>query len=118
VKTGISMHNAAYTQQPYLNQNCFTDPGDQQPGNAPRYFSNIRGDSIRNFDVSFMKSLTLPRESRMEFHVDLFNFHQHAAVCVSGLWLSGRHIRYRELDGGRLHAAPPAVRRALPVLTF
>ncbi len=74
VRTGISMHNAAYTQQPYLNQNCFTDPGDQQPGNAPRYFSNIRGDSIRNFDVSFMKSLTLPRESRMEFHVDLFNF--------------------------------------------
>ncbi len=74
VTTGISMHNAAYTQQPYLSQNCFADPGDQQPGNSPRYFSNIRGDSIRNFDVSFMKSLTLPRESRMEFHVDLFNF--------------------------------------------
>ena len=74
VKTGISMHNAAYTQQPYLNSNCFADPGDQQAGNAPRYFSNIRGDSIRNFDVSFMKSATLPRESRVEFHVDLFNF--------------------------------------------
>ncbi len=74
VTTGISIHNAAYTQQPYLNTNCFADPGDQQPGNAPRYFSNIRGDSIRNFDVSFMKSETLPRESRVEFHVDLFNF--------------------------------------------
>ncbi|MGC2583560.1 MAG: hypothetical protein WA399_15755, partial [Acidobacteriaceae bacterium] len=74
VTTGISIHNAAFTQQPYLNTNCFADPGDQQPGNAPRYFSDIRGDSIRDFDVSFMKSETLPRESRLEFHVDLFNF--------------------------------------------
>ncbi|MGB7549504.1 MAG: TonB-dependent receptor [Terracidiphilus sp.] len=74
VKTGISMHNAAYTQQPYLNSDCFADPGDQQSGNAPRYFANIRGDSIRNFDVSFMKAESLPRESRLEFHVDFFNF--------------------------------------------
>ncbi len=74
VRTGISMHNAAYTQQPYLNSSCFADPGDQQAGNAPRYFSDIRGDSIRSFDVSFMKSATLPREGHLEFHVDLFNF--------------------------------------------
>jgi hypothetical protein len=74
VRTGISMHNAGYTQQPYLNSNCFADPGDQQAGNAPRYFSNIRGDSIRDFDVSMMKGLDLPRESRLEFHVDFFNF--------------------------------------------
>jgi hypothetical protein len=74
VTTGISIHRAAYAQQPYLNSQCFADPGDQQAGNAPRYFSSIRGDSIRNFDVSFMKSATLPRESRLEFHVDLFNF--------------------------------------------
>ena len=74
VRTGISMHNAGYTQQPYLNSNCFADPGDQQAGNAPRYFSNIRGDSIRDFDVSFMKSIDLPRESHVEFHIDLFNF--------------------------------------------
>lgn len=74
VTTGMSIHHAAFTQQPYLNSTCFADPGDQQPGNAPRYFSNIRGDSIRDFDVSFMKSEKLPRESQLEFHVDLFNF--------------------------------------------
>ncbi|HEX5235824.1 MAG TPA: TonB-dependent receptor [Silvibacterium sp.] len=72
--TGISMHRAAFTQQPYLNAGCFADPGDQQPGNAPRYSSNIRGDSIRNFDVSFMKSLILRHESPLELHLDLFNF--------------------------------------------
>lgn len=74
VRTGISMEDAAYTQNPYLNSNCFRDPGDQQPGNAPRYFSNIRGDSIRDMDFSLMKAETLPRESRLEFHVDFFNF--------------------------------------------
>ena len=71
----VSVHRAAYAQQPYLNSQCFADPGDQQAGNAPRYFSNIRGDSIRNFDVSFMKSATLPRESRgfhMAFQLALF----------------------------------------------
>jgi hypothetical protein len=73
-KTGISIHNAAFTQQPYLNANCFADPGDQQAGNAPRYFSNIRGDGIRDFDVSFSKTEPLPRETHLEFHVDLFNF--------------------------------------------
>ncbi len=73
VKSGISMHRAAFAQQPYLNADCFADPGDQQPGNAPRYFSNVRGDGIRNFDVSFMKTETLLRESHLEFHVDIFN---------------------------------------------
>lgn len=74
VLTGISVHRAAFTDQPYLNSSCFADPGDQQAGNAPRYFSNIRADGIHNFDVSFSKSVTLPRESHLELHADFFNF--------------------------------------------
>ncbi len=74
VKTGMSMHHAGFTQQPYLNANCFADPGDQMPGDAPRYFSQARGDGIRNYDVSFMKSIDMPRDSHVEFHVDFFNF--------------------------------------------
>jgi len=27
----------------YLNQDCFGDPGDNIPGDAPRHFSNIVG---------------------------------------------------------------------------
>ncbi len=74
VLTGISVHRAAFTDQPYLNAGCFADPGDQQAGDAPRYFSNIRADGIHNFDVSFSKNITLPRESQLELHADLFNF--------------------------------------------
>ena len=74
VLNGMSVHHAAYTGQPYLNANCFADPGDQLPGNAPRYFSNVRADGIHNFDVSFSKNIALPRESQLELHADFFNF--------------------------------------------
>ncbi len=71
---GISPHRAALDQIPYLNNNCFADPGDQQPGNAPRYFSNIRGDGVHNFDVSFSKNFALGEERQLEVHADFFNF--------------------------------------------
>jgi hypothetical protein len=74
VLTGISVHRAAFSDQPYLNAGCFADPGDQQAGNAPRYFSNIRADGIHNFDVSCSKNISLPRESQLELHADFFNF--------------------------------------------
>ena len=53
LKTGTSVHSAALSWQnaspaAYLNANCFADPGDQVPGNAPRYFSGLRTDGIHN----------------------------------------------------------------------
>lgn len=75
--TGLTMgnpHNAAVNQVPYLNSSCFADPGDQQPGNAPRYFSNIRGDGIHNFDVSFSKNFNFGEVQRLEVHAEFFNF--------------------------------------------
>jgi Carboxypeptidase regulatory-like domain/TonB dependent receptor len=74
VLTGISVHRAAFSDQPFLNANCFADPGDQQAGNAPRYFSNIRADGIHNFDVSFSKNITVVHENQLELHADFFNF--------------------------------------------
>ncbi len=74
VLTGISVHRAAFTDQPYLNAGCFADPGDQQAGDAPRYFSNVRADGIHNFDVSFSKNITIARENQLELHADFFNF--------------------------------------------
>jgi len=74
VLNGISVHRAAFTDQPYLNAGCFADPGDQHAGNAPRYFSNIRADGIHNFDVSFSKNITVVHENQLELHADFFNF--------------------------------------------
>jgi len=48
--------------------------GDQQPGNAPRYISQLRSEGIHQADLSLEKSHSLGGEKRqLEVHVDCFN---------------------------------------------
>jgi hypothetical protein len=72
--TGISIHKAGEYGLPYLNSSCFADPGDQQPGNAPRYISQLRTDGIHQADLSLEKAHNFGGEKgQLEFHVDCFN---------------------------------------------
>lgn len=72
--SGISAHQSALTGQSTLISNCFADPGYEQPGNAPRYFSNLRTDGIHNIDVALAKTF-VPREGmRLEVRGEFFNF--------------------------------------------
>ncbi|MGC1783098.1 MAG: TonB-dependent receptor [Acidobacteriaceae bacterium] len=72
--TGISIHHAAEYGVPYLNANCFADPGDQQAGDAPRYFSILRTDGIHQADLSLEKIYKLGgRKGQVEVHADCFN---------------------------------------------
>ncbi|HEX4020353.1 MAG TPA: TonB-dependent receptor [Acidobacteriaceae bacterium] len=72
--TGISIHSAGKYGLPYLNSNCFADPGDQQAGNAPRYFSNLRTDGIHESDVTLEKLYDFgERIGQLEVHADCFN---------------------------------------------
>ena len=60
--TGIELSTKRRGRElPYLNQDCFGDPGDNIPGNAPRHFSNLRGDGIRNLDMSLDQGIQDPR---------------------------------------------------------
>jgi len=72
--TGISYHEAAATGQPLLNAACFGDPGDQVPGNAPRYFSNLRSNGIHNSDLSFSKEFTIREGMKLQIRGEFFNF--------------------------------------------
>ncbi|MGA8763990.1 MAG: TonB-dependent receptor [Candidatus Sulfotelmatobacter sp.] len=75
--TGISSNQAAINQTAVLDVNCFADPGDQVPGNAPRYFSGLRANGIHNLDVSLYKEFT-PRESmKLQLRADIFNGANH-----------------------------------------
>ena len=70
---GISSNRAAVQQIPYLNVNCFADPGDQVPGDAPRYFSGLRTDGIHNFDANLYKEF-VPREGMtVQLRAEIFN---------------------------------------------
>jgi len=71
--TGVGSNRAAVQQIPVLNASCFADPGDEVPGNAPRYFSGLRTDGIHNFDSSLYKEFT-PREGMsLQLRADVFN---------------------------------------------
>jgi hypothetical protein len=71
--TGISYKTAARTGQPYLNQNCFTNAGDNIPGNAPRHFSNLRGDGIKNLDMSLSKEFNIHESAKVQVRAEAFN---------------------------------------------
>jgi hypothetical protein len=82
LKSGISMHAAALSWQnsnplSIFNSACFGDPGDQNPGNAPRYFSGLRVDGIHNMDLNLYKSFVPKEGMRLEVRAEIFNLTNH-----------------------------------------
>jgi hypothetical protein len=61
----------------FFNANCFADPGDNIPGNARRYFSNLRVDGIHNADLNLYKSFVPKEGMRVEVRAEIFNFTNH-----------------------------------------
>jgi hypothetical protein len=85
--SGFSYHQAAANGQDIasganldpstasvFNANCFADPGDQIAGNAPRYFSNLRGDGIHNADLSISKEFVIREGMKLQVRGEFFNF--------------------------------------------
>jgi hypothetical protein len=62
---------------PFFNSNCFADPGDQNPGNAPRYFSGLRVDGIHNVDLNLYKSFVPKEGMKLDVRAEMFNFTNH-----------------------------------------
>jgi hypothetical protein len=72
--SGVGAHHAALTGLSTFNSNCFADPGFEQAGDAPRYFSNLRTDGIHNIDVAFEKAFVPKEGMRLELRAEFFNF--------------------------------------------
>ncbi len=71
--TGISYHHAASTGESFFNPTCFSDPGDQQLGNAPRYIESLRLDGIRNVDAAARKEFSIKEGIRLQIRMEAFN---------------------------------------------
>jgi len=82
LKSGSSMKAVALSwQEPtplsFFNSSCFADPGDQVPGNAPRYFPGLRVNGIHNFDTNLYKSFVPKEGMKIEVRGEVFNFLNH-----------------------------------------
>ena len=82
LKSGYSMKQVAMSWQndnplSFFNSNCFAHPGDQIPGDAPRYFSGLRVNGIHNFDANFSKSFVPKEGTRIEVRAEMFNLFNH-----------------------------------------
>jgi hypothetical protein len=83
LKSGLSYHQAAMTPGgSILNQDCFGDPGDNIPGDAPRYFSQLRTDGIRNLDASLSKEFTIREGKILQVRAEVFNAFNHQRFGV------------------------------------
>ena len=87
VTSGFSYHQAAANGQnialgadldpnsaSVINTSCLSDPGDQVAGNAPRYFSGLRGDGIHNADFSVSKQFSFHENMKIQVRGEFFNF--------------------------------------------
>ncbi len=89
LKSGISMHDVGVSGNgnalSFFNPNCFADPGDQNPGNAPRYFSGLRTDGIHNFDANLFKEFTPKEGMRLELRAEVYNLANHERFGIPNL---------------------------------
>ncbi len=82
LKSGYSMKDVALSWESasplsFFNSNCFADPGDQNPGNAPRYFPGLRVNGIHNIDSNLSKSFVPKEGTKLEVRAEIFNLFNH-----------------------------------------
>jgi hypothetical protein len=78
--TGIGYHdaaaallNGASSGFSVFNPSCFADPGDQQFGNAPRYFDNVFSQGIDNVDLAMRKQFAIRESMKLQIRFEAFN---------------------------------------------
>lgn len=74
LSSGLGYHAAAATGGSIFDAACFSTPPQQVPGNAPRYFSNLRSDGIHNVDLSFTKEFVIREGMKLQIRGEFFNF--------------------------------------------
>jgi Carboxypeptidase regulatory-like domain len=91
LKTGLSLKDVATNWEAnsvaegnglapvasFFNSNCLADPGDQNPGNAPRYFPGLRVNGIHDVDMNLYKSFVPKEGMTIDLRAEVFNLLNH-----------------------------------------
>lgn len=90
--SGVSAHQSALSASSanplsVFNTTCFANPGYEQPGNAPRFFSNLRVNGIHNIDIALEKTFIPHEGMRIEVRGEFFNFFNTPRFAIpDNLW--------------------------------
>ena len=101
---GASIQDVVDGNGNYFNEDALSDPGDQVPGNAPRYFDTVRTQGITNLDFSIFKSFQIREDMRFEVHAEFFNFTNTPRFGRPGYW-------YGSDDFGKISSMANSPRR-------
>ncbi len=80
LSSGVSYHQAAANglngtgNSSVFNSACFGYPGDETPGDAPRYIATVRTDGVHNADLSFSKEFLVREGMKLQVRGEMFNF--------------------------------------------
>jgi hypothetical protein len=61
----------------WFNPEAFVNPSDYTFGDAPRYFSNVRGPGTVNFDMSLFKTTHITESTSLELRFEAYNALNH-----------------------------------------
>ena len=56
-----------------LDTGCFANPGDQQPGNTPRYLEGLNSQGIANVDIGLKKQFLIRESKKIQIRMEAFN---------------------------------------------
>jgi hypothetical protein len=74
---GVSVVSSHRSRSEWFNTAAFVDPPDYTFGNAPRYYSQVRGPGTLNFDMSIFKATRITERTSLELRLEAFNALNH-----------------------------------------
>jgi hypothetical protein len=93
--------NGASSGISVFNSSCFADPGDQQAGNAPRYFEDLNSQGIVNVDLGLRKQFNIRENMRFQVRMEAFNALNRTRFDRAGLsWGGGSFGQVSSLANG------------------
>jgi hypothetical protein len=84
-----------------FDSTCFDDPGDQQPGNTPRYLESLNSMGIANVDLGARKQFQIREGMTLQIRAEAFNAFNRTRFDRAGFrWGAGNFGQVDSLAAG------------------